>query len=363
MKNPLVTISILSYNDERTIETAIKSAALQLYPHIELIVLDNNSKDRSRNILKKIRDILPGLRTAHLKKYGIKNETFRYHVLESKENLGFAKGHNRVISISQGEFMLLLNSDAGLDDQFLACALPYFQKDKKVSAIQGKLYRYDPQTEETKMDEKTQKPILDTTGLTMFRNRRIVNRGQGMPDLDQFATGEIFGADGAAPLYRRSALEDVKICLGAKCEYLDEDFFTYKEDIDLAWRLKLYGWKALYVEEAIGYHQRGSGDSAATSFIAILRERRKLSRFAKYHAFKNQRLMQLKNEFPGLLFRDVFFWAPKELGSWIYVLLFEHFTIKSISKIVRLFPKMLKKRRIIMHKRRVKAGELAKWLK
>ena len=359
---PLVSICIVSYNDEHSIEAAVKSAALQLHPAVEILVLDNNSKDGTREILQSLRDRLPGLRNMHLGAHGVQSEAFRYHVLEVKENLGYAKGNNKLIAASRGEFVLLLNSDAGLDDQFLVHTLPCFQKDEKLAAIQGKLYRYNPETQEPVLDQKTRKPVIDTTGLLVLCNRRIINRGQGELDAGQHDTvGKIFGADGASPLYRRAALEDVKICMGARCEYLDEDFFMYKEDVDLAWRFRLAGWESLYIPEAIGYHERGSGESAATSYAKIITERRRLSRVAKYHAFKNQRFLQLKNELPRLLVRDFFSWAPKEIGSWLYVLLFERYTWRAVGELLRLFPKMLRKRHIVMAKRRISTQEMAKW--
>ena len=52
---------------------------------------------------------------------------------------------------------------------------------------------------------------------------------------------EVFGISGACPIYRKEALEDVKI----NQEYLDEDFFAYYEDVDLAWRMQLRGWKSI----------------------------------------------------------------------------------------------------------------------
>lgn len=355
--SPLVTISILSYNDESTIETAVKSAALQLWPRIELIIFDNNSKDNTKKLVRNLKERLPGLRSAHLFQHAMENAEFRVHVLESTSNIGFAPGHNKVISMAQGEFMLLLNSDAGLDDGFVENALKPFREDSRIAAVQGKLLRFDPETQEPLIDEKTQKHVIDTTGLMMHKNRRITNRGQGAPDTGQFEKAEeIFGADGAAPVYQRTALDDVKIG-----EYLDEDFFTYKEDVDLAWRMRLAGWKTWYVPSAVGYHQRGSGDSAATSYISVLRERRKLSRLAKYHAFKNQRLMQIKNEMPQLLLRHFFYWFPKELASWLYVLVFERYTWRAVGEIIRLFPKMLRKRRRIMKMRKLDAKEMARW--
>ncbi len=65
-------------------------------------------------------------------------------------------------------------------------------------------------------------------------------------------TEEVFGVDGAAPLYRRSMLEDIKV----HDQYFDETFHSHKEDVDLAWRAKILGWRCIYTPNAIGYHKR-----------------------------------------------------------------------------------------------------------
>jgi len=67
-----------------------------------------------------------------------------------------------------------------------------------------------------------------------------------------------------------------------------------RKTFDLAWRLRLYGWKSFYQPKSIAYHDRTAGDSFALSYINIIKERLKINKFGKYLAFKNQRLMQLK---------------------------------------------------------------------
>src|SRR5262249_57175239 len=62
----------------------------------------------------------------------------------------------------------------------------------------------------------------------------------------------IAGTSGAAGFYRREALESAKISTG----YFDSDFFLYREDADLAWRLRRLEWKCLYVPAAMAYHRR-----------------------------------------------------------------------------------------------------------
>lgn len=360
MRQSLVTISILGYNDRGTIGAAIRSAALQRYPEIELVVVDNASPDGASGFRRE------ALARAAAERRGILGFGLESRFVQNRENAGFARGHNAVIARSRGEFVLLLNSDAILEEYFVARAVEQFSRDEKIGALQGKVIRYDfsANAPVSQVLGEISHPVIDTTGLVVFKNRRIVNRGQGEADRGQFAAlEEIFGADGATPVYRRQALEDVKVCLAGRCEYFDEDFFSYKEDVDLAWRLRLYGWKTLYVPGMLAWHARGSGESAATSWRRIIEERRRIKSLPKLWSFKNQRLMQLKNElvtlvlahFPRILF--------KEIGAWLYLVVFERRTLRVLRELIRQAPSAFRKRRIIMARRRVGYGELVKWFR
>src|SRR3989338_4533015 len=151
------------------------------------------------------------------------------------------------------EFLICLNQDAVLTETFVERALKPFH-DSEVAAVQGKVMRL----KEKKGNDFELNGLIDSAGLVMLKNRRIISRGQGEKDRGQYEQArEIFGVDGAVPVYRKSALEDVKI----KDEYFDEDFFMYKEDVDLAWRLRLAGWKAVYEPKAVAHHFRGAGEN------------------------------------------------------------------------------------------------------
>ena len=224
------------------------------------------------------------------------------------------------------------------------------EKNDKIGSVQCKLLKI-------RNMNRPKSNIIDSTGLLAYKNRRIVSRGQGEKDKGQYKKGEIFGVDGAAPIYRRKALEDIKI----NDEYFDEDFFMYKEDVDLAWRLRLYEWKAVYQPKAVAYHLRTAGERAVRNYISVVKERRKLSKFAKFHSFKNDRLMRIKNELPDLFLRDILYIIIKEIGAWAYVLFFERYTWKAIKSLIKQIPKARKKREIIMKRKRVEAKEMGKW--
>ena len=244
--NKLASVNILTYNGQSLIGPCLDSVFKQTYPNVEVLVIDNASKDKTVRIVKKI------CSTANAKKQCL-------NIIENKKNLGFAAGHNIGIKKSRGEYVLCLNQDVILDKDFIKMAVKTIEKDKKVGAVQGKLYKL-----QTLNPKPQTSNIIDTTGLLMFKNRRIVNRGQGEKDNGKYnKEEEIFGVDGAASLYRRSALEDIKLPVSSHeklrgrrhksipYEYFDENFFCYKEDVDLAWRMRLYGWKAVYQPKAI----------------------------------------------------------------------------------------------------------------
>ena len=325
--HPLVSISLLTWNAEKYLKKCLDSIYNQSYSNLEILVLDNGSKDKTIKYIKE---------QNNLKIIGF-----------NKENIGFSAGHNRIIKESKGDFVLILNQDVILHKDFIKEVIKIFYKDKEISSVQGKIMQW-------------KKGFIDTTGIIMLKNRRIINRGQGQFDKGQFEKSEeIFGADGAAPIFRRKALEDIKI----KSEYFDEDFFSYKEDVDLAWRLRLYGWKTFYQPKAIAYHDRTSGENTALSYFSIIKERLKINKFNKYLSFKNGRLMQIKNEQIGVLIKHLPWFLPKEIGAWVFATIFERYTWKAFLDIFKQMPLALRKRREIMSKKRISSKEISKWFK
>ncbi|MBI4232484.1 glycosyltransferase family 2 protein, partial [Candidatus Peregrinibacteria bacterium] len=225
------------------------------------------------------------------------------------------------------------------------------EKDPKIAAITGKVYKYD-------FDQQKPTNIIDTVGLFAYKNRRVIDDGQGLIDEGQFDEEcETFGVSGACPLYRREALEDVKIM----DEYLDEDFFMYKEDVDLSWRFLLYGWKSLYYPKAIAYHGRGTGIFKRFLNKEILKNRNKLSKFQKQYSFKNQLLMQAKNEPLATFFLDFFPIVFRRLATMAYITIKEPYLWGSYFKYLKQLPKALKKRRIIMKNRKISNKDLKKF--
>ncbi len=334
-----VTVSLVTYNGRYWLDLCLASLAAQTHPDLEIVVLDNGSTDGT---------------AGYLAEYAARHPGFRFFL--EPTNLGFAGGHNRVIAQTSGELVCLLNQDVILDPSFLAEAVTGFAGSPAVGAAQGRVYRMTPERQKT--------GILDTTGLEMRRSRRVVSRGQGRADaaeLDQ--AGEVFGADGPCPVYRRSALEDVA-CPGRHgSEYLDEDFFAYKEDVDLAWRLRLAGWEAVYAPSAVAWHGRSAAEPREGGLRRYIRHRRAMAAWLRRTSWRNHRLMLVKNDSPALFFRDFLPIAWREVRSTAFMAAVHPADLVAIASFVRLIPRMLRKRRHLRSRRRISDARFSTWLR
>jgi GT2 family glycosyltransferase len=174
-------------------------------------------------------------------------------------------------------------------------------QDESVGIVSPKLLRREDPT------------ILDSTGLFINRSRRPYDRGQGEVDQRQYDhANKIFGACGAAALYRRTMLTDLAFIN----EYFDEDFFTYYEDADLAWRAQMRGWKARYAPKAVAAHVRGWGDTLRKKDAAIK------DTSGPRFALRNRWLMILKNDALRYFLLDLPFILASEISRLGYMIVF-----------------------------------------
>lgn len=272
-------------------------------------------------------------------------------VVANEKNSGYAGGADQGVCISKGDYVLIMNPDIVFEPNYLDALIGRLNRDSKIGAIIGKLRQYD-------FAHHKKLHVIDSAGLLMFRNRRCVDCGQGEKDAGQYdVPEEVFGITGACPLYRRKALEDCKIA----GEYFDTSFFMYKEDVDISWRMRLLGWKCFYEPSAVAYHGRGTGVLNRSCIWDIARSRKNLSRFVKYHSYKNERLMRVKNELLSGVLRDILpiLWKEILMAGWI--ILREPYLFKSLGRFLLQLPAALLKRQEIMRKVRVSATEMAKW--
>jgi GT2 family glycosyltransferase len=197
---------------------------------------------------------------------------------QPRRNRGFSEAANFILARFRDgdhceEFFLLLNPDVRLEPEFAERLLAGMQRFEQAALGSGKLLRPDTGG-------------IDSAGIVLPRHRRPRDRGSEEPDRGQYESTEfVFGASGAALMVRASALDDLSI----EGEVFDEDFFTYHEDTDLAWRANRLGWRVLYVPGARALHERHWRRDRR--FVIPDRVRR--------HSFKNHYLQLIKNESAG----------------------------------------------------------------
>jgi hypothetical protein len=212
-------------------------------------------------------------------------------------------------------------------------------EEPKVGIVSPKLVRFD--------DNK----LLDSTGLFINRCRCPYDRGQGEIDRGQYDQDkQVFGACGALALYRREMLEE----LAFNNEYLDENFFAYYEDADLAWRAQLCGWQAVFESHAVGSHVRGWGDS--------LRKQRKKDPLGPRLALRNRYLMSLKNDRLSNFLADLPLIVSAELPRLLYAAICMPSVLLGVLDFMALFGTMVQKRRALWQKVGVKESNLRTWL-
>jgi GT2 family glycosyltransferase len=308
---PRVAVNIVTFNSAGDIAACLESLRLQTFEDFRIHILDNASSD----------DTLKAIEPFDVE-----------YLLRSPANTGFCKAHNELARRFPSDYVLFLNPDTILLPAFIEELVRALDARPDAASASGKLLR---------MDGKT----IDSTGIIMLREQRHLDRGADQTDRGQFnEAGEIFGPSAAAALYRRKALDDAAI----DGQYLDEDFFAYREDADLAWRCRLLGWNSIYVPAAVARHRRR----------VTPERRRELPKEINYHSVKNRFLLRLNNMTGNLYRRD--FWAitKRDLAVIGYVFLREWSSIPAFFYILAHLPRLLRKRAEIQ--RRGKA-DLGKW--
>ena len=335
MKKPIITISLVVWNGRQYLPQCLESIANQEFQDFELLILDNGSTDGTREFLEQL----------NAEKYHIR--TIEY----LPKNIGFAAGHNSLFRQAQGEFVFCLNQDIELGDNYISEIVEFCKKNLHAGSAAGILLR-------SQSGEK----VIDSAGFEIFLNRRVTEIGAGENEnLNKKESVEVLGVSAAAAIYRLAALRDVAENTNGRESFFDEDFFSYKEDIDLAWRLRHRGFRS-YILPVFSMHIRSTkaeGDSQLKTVFG----RTKKSALANFHSQKNHLFVLVKNDFLANLSLDAAHILWYELRKFIYVILFEWRTIPAYFVFMAKLPKMLKKRKEIMAKSVIFAKEARKWFK
>lgn len=238
-------------------------------------------------------------------------------------NLGFSKSYNWMISKAAdwgADYFLMINPDTVIDPQAINLLVAALEANQGWGSVAPKIKRWD--------FEKLQLTnYLDSCGLKMATGLHFFDLGQGELDEKQYDQAEILGPSGAAALFRLTALTAVREATG----YLDERFFMYKEDCDLAYRLNKAGYPCHFVPEALVYHDRTVA-TPGRGFKKRLASRRARSRKVRSWSFINQHLLFFKH-WSDQGAKDKLIIISKVLKMALWVLILEPFLLKDYKKI------------------------------
>jgi GT2 family glycosyltransferase len=301
-KNNKVSIIVVNWNGERFLKDCLGALSSQTYANYEIILVDNGSSDNSISFV---------------------TENFpEVKIVSLNENTGFTGGNAAGLEVAVGDFVSLVNNDARPEKTWLENLIQPMLRNHTIGICAPKLIFENSQKVNSAGDG------LTTAGVGF-------NRGLGK-DAAEFTMPElVFGACGAAVLYRRRMLDEIG--------FLDEDFFLYDEDTDLNFRAQLAGWKCVYVPTAIAYHMAN-----ATS--------RRLSDLHVYYHTRNLEFVWIKNMPFETMLRFAHHKVIQELGAFCYLCL-RHGKwgpfFRAKRDALKMLPVVLKKREKIQARKRV----------
>lgn len=310
---PYFSVIIPNWNGAQHLPTCLDALRRQTWRDFETIVVDNNSQDTSRRLLA---ERYPEARVVAL-----------------PENRFFAGGVNAGIAVARGDVIVLLNNDTEADENWLIELKKALDAHPEAGMAASKLRLFD------------RRAILHSAGDFYRRDGVPGNRGVWEEDRGQYDDDVwVFSACGAASAYRRSLLDETGL--------LDEDFYGYCEDVDLAFRAQLLGHRCLFVPTAIVYHKL-----SATGGGPI----------ASYYCGRNFVNVIVKDMPSGLLRRH---WPRLLRAQVAYVVeSLRHLRepaararLRGQFAAIRQLPAMLRKRRRIQAGRRLSDDELERML-
>jgi len=307
-----VSIIIPHWNKAEYLPTCLESLLGQSYPHFEVVLVDNGSTDDSLAILE--RDY-PWV-----------------EVIALEANLGFAKAVNIGIRATGGELVAPFNNDVEADPRWLEELVGALERHPEAGMATPKLLLFQ------------RREVINAAGDFYGLDGVPGNRGVWQKDEGQFDQEEwVFGPIGAASLFRRSMLEAIALPTDEGAQVLDEEFVSYCEDVDLAWRGQLAGYRCIYVPTALAYHRlSATGGGALASYY--------VGRNFLYLLAKDYPTSLLVRHWPRIL-RSQLRIAREALKAWRGEAARARFRGQIVGLLT--WPRMLKKRRVVQSTRRV----------
>ena len=211
-----VSVVTPNYNGEKFLKTFFDSLNQDCDYIGEVIFIDNGSTDESREF--------------------IKNNSFNFPVklIENNQNVGFSPAVNQGIMAAEYEYIFSLNNDTEVKKGSIKALCDLISSSEDIFSVQAKMLQYN------------NRELIDDVGdeyNLLAWTKKIGENHNSNEYNDAF---EIFSSCAGAAMYKKSLLEEIGM--------FDDNFFAYMEDVDLALRSRIYGYKNFACPQAIVYH-------------------------------------------------------------------------------------------------------------
>lgn len=251
----LLTIILVNWNGAELLPNCLESLArvMPALPPTETIIIDNASTDHSISI---IRQKFPWVR-----------------LLQNSHNVGFAKANNQAIQQSQGDYILLLNTDTILLSHSLPPLLELMHQNPQIGIIGPTLLNPD----HTFQSSACRFPTLLNCALQLLGLSPLIYgayfpsatlEASQIPQPTQWVSG-------ACLLVRREMIEQIGL--------LDEQFFMYMEEVDWCYRTQQAGWQVYHQPHAQIIHLGGGSSAKVKPYVLARQWLARLRFFQKYH--------------------------------------------------------------------------------
>jgi GT2 family glycosyltransferase len=261
-----VSVIIVNYNVKYFLEVCLHSVLKAADGmEVEVIVVDNNSKDGSCDM--------------------VATKFPQVVLVRNTDNKGFSKANNQGVAIAKGEYILFLNPDTVMPEDFFAKTVAYMDADPEAGALGPRLIdgkgQFAPDSK--KAFPSLSVALFKTTGINKLFNKSPFFNKYYAVHIGEHELAEVDVLSGCCMLVRTSAMHTAG---GA----FDEDYFMYCEDVDLSYRIKQAGFKNMYYPEVNLIHYKGESTRKATlSYVRIFNEA--LATFVRKHYSKQNATM------------------------------------------------------------------------
>jgi len=358
---PKLIIQLVTWNGEKYIPYIFHALKGQVFQDFHLYIFDNGSTDGTRSIIDQ----------------ELQSVSFSYTYEKNDSNIGFAGGHNHVFQKTSDMFqhspvpyIFLLNQDVYLTYDCLARMISFFDAHADVASVSPRLMQWNFYQAQLGDMEKSFTSTIDSLGLKVHKNRRVTEKYAGKTwdtiksrmtmsfRTEDDGAMEVFGVSGATPMYRREALEHISLVQGT---FFDPLYHSYKEDVDVAYRLRIAGYSSCVLLDTLAYHDRTTKEGEKKGDISASRNKKTQSHAVRYHSYKNHLMMLYTSEYVQNALIDGWRIAWYEVKKFVWFFMFDRSILRAWQEIWQHRRHVRAKRRTVLSSRRTSWRDLRAW--